>query len=62
LDAGTLALVQNFDHILYMSCNPTTLLNNLKVLTKTHTITAMALFDQFPYTPHREVGVKLSRH
>lgn len=61
LDAATLELVQHFDHILYMSCNPNTLHENLQYLTRTHQIDSLALFDQFPYTPHREVGVKLSR-
>lgn len=48
-----------FDHLLYISCNPETLLRDLEVLTQTHTITAMAAFDQFPYTHHLEMGVKL---
>lgn len=61
LDAGTLELAQSFDQILYMSCNPNTLYENLMQLSTTHRIDSMALFDQFPYTPHREVGVKLQR-
>ena len=56
---GTLALVKGFDEILYISCNPLTLIDNLKKLTKTHTIEALAFFDQFPYTPHLECGVHL---
>lgn len=61
LDAGTLNMIQAFDHILYMSCNPDTLLQNLVTLRQTHRLKSMALFDQFPYTPHREVGVMLQR-
>ena len=59
LDKGTEALVQRFDHILYVSCNPDTLKENLAEITKTHRIEQMALFDQFPYTHHAEMGVHL---
>ena len=58
---GTLALVKGFDEILYISCNPLTLIDNLKTLTETHTIEALAFFDQFPYTPHLECGVHLKQ-
>lgn len=61
LDDATLALIQRFDHILYISCNPQTLANNLNSLCKTHTIEKAALFDQFPYTEHIETGVFLKR-
>ena len=61
VDMGTLALVKGFDEILYISCNPLTLIDNLKTLTETHTIEALAFFDQFPYTPHLECGVHLKQ-
>lgn len=61
LDDATLALVQRFERILYISCNPQTLANNLQVLAKTHRIQTAALFDQFPYTEHIETGVFLER-
>jgi len=61
LDSGTLSLVTGFDEILYISCNPLTLIDNLKTLTETHVIEALAFFDQFPYTPHLECGVHLKR-
>ena len=61
LDSGTLALAKRFDEILYISCNPLTLIDNLKTLTETHTIEALAFFDQFPYTPHLECGVHLKQ-
>ncbi|MCE9679759.1 tRNA (uridine(54)-C5)-methyltransferase TrmA [Shewanella sp. AS1] len=61
LDDNTLTMVQGYEHILYISCNPHTLLDNLKVLDKTHKITRFALFDQFPYTDHMESGVLLER-
>ena len=61
LDENTVKLVQNYDHILYISCNPHTLLDNLKTLSKTHQIKRIALFDQFPYTDHMECGVLLEK-
>ena len=48
-----------YNYIVYISCNPQTLLEDLDILCKTHEITDMALFDQFPYTTHVEMGVKL---
>ncbi|GIU30369.1 tRNA/tmRNA (uracil-C(5))-methyltransferase [Shewanella colwelliana] len=61
LDDNTLAMVQNYERIMYISCNPQTLMDNLNVLEKTHKITRFALFDQFPYTDHMESGVLLER-
>lgn len=61
LDPATLALVSGFNDILYISCNPETLAANLDVLTKTHQVAKLALFDQFPYTHHIETGVWLKR-
>lgn len=61
LDPHTLEVTQRFDNIIYISCNPNTLLDNLGELTKTHEITAFALFDQFPYTHHAECGVILKK-
>lgn len=61
LDEQTVAMVQGFESIIYISCNPHTLADNLGVLTKTHTIERFAMFDQFPYTDHMECGVLLSR-
>ncbi len=48
-----------FKHIVYISCNPETLKRDLEFFSQTHKIEDMALFDQFPYTHHREMGVKL---
>ena len=61
LDPDTVKLVQNYDRILYISCNPHTLCDNLIELSKTHRIEKAALFDQFPYTDHMESGVWLIR-
>ena len=61
LDDGTTRLCQKFNQILYVSCNPLTLIDNLKSLSVTHRIEALAFFDQFPYTHHLECGVSLIR-
>ena len=61
IDDATLRLLQNFDNIIYVSCNPETLHANLATLTQTHRIERAALFDQFPFTPHIESGVLLRR-
>ena len=61
LDDNTCALLQKYDRILYISCNPTTLKENLRHLLSSHSIERFALFDQFPYTHHIEVGVCLRR-
>ncbi|MGO4999588.1 tRNA (uridine(54)-C5)-methyltransferase TrmA [Oceanisphaera sp. W20_SRM_FM3] len=61
LDEETVKLVQKYDNILYISCNPETLQQNLAVLSQTHTISRFALFDQFPYTHHVEAGVYLQK-
>jgi tRNA (uracil-5-)-methyltransferase len=60
LDDDTVKMIQRFKNIIYISCNPVTLIDNLKTLRQSHNITAMAAFDQFPYTHHLETGVILS--
>ena len=47
--------------VLYISCNPETLGDNLATLSATHNIESLAFFDQFPYTHHLESGVVLSK-
>lgn len=59
IDDETLKLLQGFKRIIYISCNPDTLHDNLKTLLQTHKIQKFALFDQFPYTHHVESGVLL---
>ncbi|GAA3551361.1 tRNA (uridine(54)-C5)-methyltransferase TrmA [Zobellella aerophila] len=61
LDEDTVKLVQEYDNILYISCNPETLQQNLETLSQSHNISRFALFDQFPYTHHMEAGVYLTR-
>lgn len=59
IDDETLKILAGFDNIIYISCNPDTLFDNLQVLNTTHDIKRFALFDQFPYTHHIESGVWL---
>lgn len=61
LDPATLELASGFDNILYISCNPQTLRENVAQLQATHRIAASAVFDQFPYTHHLECGLWLQR-
>ncbi len=59
LDAATLQFAADFNHILYVSCNPESLAENLTELSSTHRIDRFAAFDQFPFTEHLEVGLRL---
>jgi len=59
MDDSTCKFCARYEHILYISCNPQTLVRDLDVLKETHEVIDMALFDQFPYTHHVEMGVKL---
>jgi len=61
LDKESVELVSRFNKIIYISCNPETLKDNLIQLVTTHNIDKFALFDQFPYTDHVETGVILTR-
>jgi tRNA (uracil-5-)-methyltransferase len=59
MDEATCRFAARYENIIYISCNPQTLARDLELLTKTHKVIDMALFDQFPYTHHAEMGVKL---
>jgi len=61
LDPDTLELTRRFERILYISCNPHTLKDNLTALADSHRIEKFAVFDQFPYTHHLECGALLAR-
>jgi tRNA (uracil-5-)-methyltransferase len=61
LDIDSVELVSRFNKIIYISCNPLTLKDNLSILVKTHNIEKFALFDQFPYTDHVETGIILTK-
>ncbi len=62
LDEHTLKMASEFEAIIYISCNPHTLAENLLALRHSHRIEQLALFDQFPYTEHMECGVFLRRN
>lgn len=61
LDDETRRIAQEFENIIYISCNPDTLHRDLLQLTQTHKIKRFAAFDQFPYTHHLETGVILQK-
>lgn len=61
LDDKTINIIQSYDRIVYISCNPYTLKDNLQRLTQTHYIEHFAMFDQFPYTDHIETGIVLRK-
>lgn len=61
IDDETLKLLQRFQRIIYISCNPDTLYDNLQQLSQTHHVQKFAMFDQFPYTHHVESGVLLEK-
>jgi len=59
MDEASCRFAARHDNILYISCNPETLQRDLEILAETHEVVSMALFDQFPYTHHVEMGAKL---
>ena len=59
MDEESCKFASRHEHILYISCNPETLVRDLELLSSTHEVVDMALFDQFPYTHHVEMGVKV---
>ena len=61
IDAQTLALLSRFEQIIYVSCNPKTLADNLALLAASHQVQAAALFDQFPFSEHIESAVCLRK-
>ena len=61
LDHATLDLISHIEHIIYISCNPETLVRDLKRLSRTHRVEDGAIFDQFPYTIHIECGLFLKK-
>lgn len=61
LDEDSVELLKRFNRIVYISCNPNTLIDNLEGLKEEYNLTAFAFFDQFPYTDHMEAGVILER-
>ena len=59
LDHVTLAACSNFPSILYISCKAESLHRDLAVLTHSHDVVAMGIFDQFARTSHIECAVAL---
>jgi len=63
LEDSVRLMARQMDNILYISCNPHTLLRDLNEImaSGTHQVSAAALFDQFPHSRHAEVGIALRR-
>ena len=55
-------LLSSIKKILYLSCNPSTLSRDLKILSRSYTTKALHLFDFFPQTPHIETLAILERN
>ena len=61
LEPSVIDFIKNFRNLIYISCNPQTLFENLRSLCVTHEVRRFAIFDQFAYTSHIECGVLLKR-
>ena len=61
LDEATTGLISGIEFIIYISCNPQTLVRDLKQLAATHQVEDAAIFDQFPHTNHIESGIFLKK-
>lgn len=61
LELSVIDFIKNFQNLIYISCNPQTLFENLRSLCATHEVQRFAIFDQFAHTSHIECGVLLRR-
>ena len=61
LEPSVIDFIKNFQNLIYISCNPQTLFENLRSLCVTHEVRKFAIFDQFAHTSHIECGVLLKR-
>jgi len=61
LEPSVIDFIKNFQNLIYISCNPQTLFENLRSLCTTHEVRRFAIFDQFAHTEHIECGVLLRR-
>ena len=61
LEPSVIDFIKNFQNLIYISCNPQTLFENLRSLCATHEVRRFAIFDQFAHTEHIECGVLLRR-
>ena len=48
--------------VVYVSCNPSTLAKDIKILSKKYEVKYIQPIDMFPFTPHVECVVLLSKH
>lgn len=58
-DETVLNLIRKIPNIIYVSCSQITLKRDLEILSKTHKIKDITLFDQFAHTDHIETIVNL---
>lgn len=61
LEPSVIDFIKDFQNLIYISCNPQTLFENLRSLCDTHEVRRFAIFDQFAHTEHIECGVLLRR-
>lgn len=61
LEPSVIDFIKDFQNLIYISCNPQTLFENLRSLCATHEVRRFAIFDQFAHTAHIECGVLLKR-
>jgi len=61
LDKVTREAVKGYEHVLYVSCNPEALRNDLQDLLFTHEVRRLVLLDHFPFSAHVETAVHLAR-
>jgi tRNA (uracil-5-)-methyltransferase len=61
VDEETLEFIKQFEYIIYISCNIDTLHRDLEILKNSHKVNNWAIFDQFAYTHHIEMGIILQQ-
>ena len=61
LDENTLSYISRFDKVIYLSCGFESFKRDLQIMSKTHFVRKLAMFDQFPYTEHIESGAILQK-
>jgi len=61
LDDNSLMLVKLHDNVLYVSCSVDALARDLSLLSRSHLVRRLAVFDQFAFTPHVECAAWLCR-
>ncbi|MBE2985299.1 tRNA (uridine(54)-C5)-methyltransferase TrmA [Campylobacter sp. RM9344] len=61
LEPSVINFIKNYENIIYISCNPDSLYENLIQISQTHEVVKFAVFDQFAHTHHVECGVLLRK-